>query len=84
MSVDFSKYEHAIRIRINYKSGRSEEAWFLKFEYDGYSWKAIFAEAKMRALNIGFENIESIWQIDFKKFVASEFGWDDKGEPIIN
>lgn len=63
-------------VRINYKSGKSIEAWFDTFEVNrldngdvaGIKWKLsahqVSDEPIISIINIGINNIESIVQLD--------------------
>lgn len=51
-------------IQLNYKSGKSMKFWCYSFTIKNgdYSWESI--GTKKRALLLGVDEIESVWQID--------------------
>lgn len=85
MSVNIKDFEYAFKLRINYKSGNSVEAWFLKFKYDGSTrYEYIEANPKKTILKFGAPEVESIWQVDYCKFVPTLFGWNEDGTPNLD
>lgn len=54
-------------IKVNYKSGISHEFWVYKFSMDNYqcTWEAV--DQSNKPIIIGYDNIESVYQIGVKK-----------------
>lgn len=54
------------RVRINYKSGISEELDVYEFSVDKglWTWKAVNPETN-HPLIMGVDNVESVWQIGY-------------------
>ena len=83
MSVNIADFTHVFELQINYKSGISVKAWFLSFEYDGHDYEWISARPSFRPMIFGAQDIESVWLINVRKFVPSEFGWNKDGSPML-
>lgn len=51
-------------IRVNYKSGHSEEFWVYQFEINKNSvkWESV-KPTEVKPVLIGYDEIESVWQI---------------------
>ena len=54
-------------IRVNYKSGHSEELWYKKFTIrsETYEWET--SDPVRRPLLIGVDDIESVWQLEVRE-----------------
>lgn len=53
------------KVRINYKSGHSEEFWVYRFTVNkngSIEWETV--NPKIRPIDMGVDKIESIWQVD--------------------
>jgi len=68
LQAEVDKHDLAFLIRLNYKSGASEEFWCSKFDYSienaelsSISWECI--PGLKNPLFTGIENIESVYQI---------------------
>lgn len=66
------RFEEIYKVRINYKSGISETHWFTDFKYSKdhsgamtMKWAPAFTNA--RPVLLGVDDVESVWQVDYKK-----------------
>lgn len=77
------------KIRINYKSGNTEEFWVSEFVFTesqlrkSISWKPVASPdgALVKPISIGeIEDIESIWQVE--SYVSDDELPTTKGHPL--
>lgn len=64
--VEAEKEQYKFLLQIRYKSGHMIEEWFKSFEISGstVSWELC---SPKRFILIGYDNIESVLQIEHKK-----------------
>jgi len=57
-----------MKIRVLYKSGNSHSQWFVKFvtQQDLSQAEWLQAEQNIRPIKLGIDNVEAIWQEDYR------------------
>ena len=66
----YNKY----KIRVNYKSGNSEEFWTWRFSWDRNGNQATWAHCddSQKPILLGVEEVESIWQVGYSRGILGE------------